>query len=195
MWNKRERIILTDEKFQDIYSDKKFRNEVAFAHKCVDGNLKFSHYATCSYPQEYIVTEEQIELAKAERDRARTQLLEDKKGWLLMDGMGSEIEPQFDGHIPNHRVRGYFLNDKGEKCFLEVATSRDIKLMRVTHSNCGHDEYYKNLDRRANHDYLRIPYSHKALLEIVNYEFGCSFKNIHVDNYDYYYEDVISVAQ
>ena len=61
-----EPITLTNEKLKEIYISEKFRNEVAFAHSCLDKDSVFKYKSTCSYPIRYIVTEAQILEAKKE---------------------------------------------------------------------------------------------------------------------------------
>ena len=75
-------IELTSEKLKEIYTNEKFRNEVAFAHTCLDINHKFKHKKTCDYPDEYIVTEEQIKEAEEERQRAKAETIEKNKNKL-----------------------------------------------------------------------------------------------------------------
>lgn len=186
----RTRSILTEEKLQDIYTDPKFRNQVANAHVCLNSNGEFKHKKTCSFPHEYIVTEEQINLAKEEKDKAKTLAVKEYKssGSLVFVAMGMDFESRFDDDICNHRVRASFINDLGVLCFLEVGTSARNEEMRVDHAiynyhTEGDDNSINNfqgLERRQNYP----KYTIKNLLEFVNTNFKCSFKTLVVDRYN-----------
>ena len=64
-------IILTNEKFSEIFTDISFCQQVANAHICADKNGVFKHFKTCSYPIEYIVTDEQKNAAIEEFNKQR----------------------------------------------------------------------------------------------------------------------------
>ena len=131
----KEYQIMTDEEFKNIYTSEKFRNEVAFAHKCCDKHSNFKYYGTCTYPNENRrqVTEEQIKIAKELREQRKAEVLKENKNKLLFVGMGCNFEAK-EGFINNHRIRTEFLNSEGKKYFIEVGTSRDPELMRCDHS-------------------------------------------------------------
>ena len=183
---------LSDEKFQEIYTNKKFRNEVAHAHTCLTANFKFKHKKTCSYPVEYIVTEEQIELAKKELERSKLETIEANKGNLLFTGMGWAKE--LGKGITNHRFRAYFKTDRDTKAFVEfsyVDTKDNPDCLHVDFAFFGED---CNKHRR-NFEGSFVPKSLDTVLKIVNDSFGCSFKKAVIDNYDISPNDVISQAQ
>lgn len=123
--------ILSDEKFQEIYTNEKFRNEVAFASKNCDKYGNFKYYKTVSYPESWIVTPEQIELAKAERERSKAEKITNlQKGVLVFVGMGISYEARFEGDICNHRIRTTFKNNAGHTYFVEFCKNgrKDDKL-------------------------------------------------------------------
>ena len=72
--NNRTRVQLTDEKLQEIYTSEKFRNDVAYAHGYTLQNGE-TGLKTCSYPIEYIVTPEQVEIATKEQERRKKEVL------------------------------------------------------------------------------------------------------------------------
>jgi hypothetical protein len=121
---KNEYIELTEENFQKIYSDEKFRNEVAFAHGCYSAspNSKFKHFGTCSYPIRYIVSEEQKKLANEELERSKKEAIESVKDCLVFVAMGMDYVSRYEDDVCNHRIRTEILNPDGKKFFIEVGT-------------------------------------------------------------------------
>ena len=142
---------LTDEKLQDIYSNKKFRNQVAYAHGCYSAypNNTFKYKKTCSYPDEWIVTDEQIALATKELERSQVETKKKHKNSLLFVGMGMTYETNTD--IGNFRIRTEFLNRYGKQFFVELGTAVDHDYTRCDFSidrNQKEDKYnYANLER------------------------------------------------
>lgn len=125
-------IILTSEKFHEIYSNEEFRNQVAYAHGYSKNNGE-SGMITCSYPTQYIVTEEQIKEATSEIERAKKVLVKANKNNLMFVGMGSNYAPRYNGDVCNHRIRTEFKNSRGHHFFIEVGTASNNE-MRVDHS-------------------------------------------------------------
>lgn len=124
---------LISDKFKDIYTDEEFRNDVAFAHGVADKNGNNKYRKTCSYPIEYIVTEEQIAEAEKERLRAKKQTVKDNKGKLMFVGMGMTYEPRYEDDVCNHRIRTSFVNAEGKMYFIELGTGNGHQ-MRCDHS-------------------------------------------------------------
>lgn len=125
-------IELTPEKFAEIYTSEKFRNEVAFAHGCkYEGQPEYKK--TCSYPVEYIVTDMQVAEATKERERAKIQTVKDNEGKLMFVGMGMEYSPRYADDVCNHRIRTEFVNAEGHRFFIELGTGRGDQ-MRIDHS-------------------------------------------------------------
>lgn len=117
--------VLQDEKFQEIYTDEKLRNAVAFAHGCSDKYGKHLHHKALMYPDEYIVSKDQIQEAKNELERGKAEKVKNMKaGQLVFVGMGMEYKSRFDGDLCNHRIRTYFKNDEGRCFFIEVGTGK-----------------------------------------------------------------------
>lgn len=117
---KTNETILTSEKFSDIYTNESFRNAVAFAHKCYDKYSCFLHYKALDYPNEYIVTTEQIEAAKTEYNRAKAEKVANlQKGQFVFVAMGCDRPIKTEDEINNHRVRTEFKNTEGRHFFVE----------------------------------------------------------------------------
>jgi hypothetical protein len=114
-------IVLSPEKFKEIYSNEEFRNQVAYAHS-YSGKNGESGKITCSYPTTYIVTEEQIAEANKEVERRKKEVVKANKNKLMFVGMGMTYEPRYDGDVCNHRIRTEFKNSKGHHFFIEVGT-------------------------------------------------------------------------
>jgi hypothetical protein len=117
-------IQLTPEKFEEIYTNEQFRNQVAFAHVHTDSNNNFKYRATCSYPVKYIVTDGQIEKANKEYERMKKIVFETHKNDLLFVGMGMTYNERYPDDICNHRIRTEFLNREGKRYFVEFGTGQ-----------------------------------------------------------------------
>jgi hypothetical protein len=115
----KSQAVLTEEKFQEIYSNEKFRNEVAFAHSCLDSNNNFMYKQTCSYPTRYIVEEWQIVEAKKERNRRKKEVIKQNENTLIFVGMGLTYEGAEDDPC-NYRIRTEILNPEGKRYFIEL---------------------------------------------------------------------------
>lgn len=202
-------IKLTDEKFQNIYTDKKLRNQVASAGGCytVFPELKFKHYATVSYPIQYIVTKEQIEAAKAEWKRDSDEILKENKNHLLFKTMG--MRRGIKGEIDNHRIRVEFVNSKGNEYFIEICPSHYKWLgdIHVTHSidrtlqkemgdrvDCQKHFYNAFGLERPGETGLPYKYTEESILKMVNEVFDCKFKKIIIDHYTKFPSDYQSIS-
>ena len=123
---------LTAEKFNEIYSDEEWRNEVAYAHgvQLASGE---TFKGSCSYPVRYRVTEEQIEEAQKEINRKKEEIYKNHSNDLLFVSMGMDYAPRFEDDVCNHRIRTEFINKDGKHFFIEVGTGREDE-MRVDFS-------------------------------------------------------------
>lgn len=194
-----EYIELTAEKFAEIYTNEEFRNRVAFAHQCCDSGGRFKYFGTCSYPQRFIVTEQQIAEAKKEYERAKAEVYDKYYNDLLFVGMGSDYAPRYEGDPCNYRIRTEFTNKDGHRFFIELSRmakgdgmwitfsldrDRQIELNDDPHRQ---GEYY-NFHNLQNKD-LGQTYTHDNILRLVNAHFDCCFKNIVIDNYNIHPDD------
>ncbi len=197
---------LTADKLADIYTNEKFRNEVAFAHGYCKAGGELIGKKTCSYPIEYTVTDEQIAEANAERLRAKAETIAKHEGKLLLTGMGMPYKAEYADDVCNHRVRAEFISPDGTKYLFECSKARGDR-MHVSGAinrtieereiaRCGggvwidQSKYY--MDTRGVGDSRQ--YTLTNILTVVNYLFKCNFKEAVVDNYNISCEDVVSVS-
>ena len=201
MFDKRRKT-LTPEKFAEIYTDEKFRNRVAFAHAYHNSNGEKGRI-TCSYPVTYIVTEEQIAEAEAERIRAKKQAVKDNYVKLMLVGMGMAYEARYEDDVCNYRVRGEFQNPDGRVFLIEFGTGQGENL-RIDHAidrtrqdelqdSFAHQSEFFNF-KKLESKTPEMKYTLSNLLQIVNKYFNCNFREIVIDNYNVSTEDYISVS-
>ena len=199
----RTRIVLTPEKFQDIYTDEKFRNSVAYAHGYTlkDGE---EGCKTCTYPVEYIVTVEQIHAANLEIERKKKEVLNQLGNKLVFVGMGMTYTPKYEDDVCNHRIRTYFVNAKGNKYFIEFGTGRgenaridhaidETKRELIDAGKQSSGEWINNFNGLERREHMP-KYTLSNLLILINKEFGCKFTSIEVDNYTLNTNDFICIS-
>lgn len=183
---------LTEEEFQRIYTDKKFRNAVAWAHVCCDTLHKPLYKKAMCYPKDWMVSEEQIAEARAELKRAKAKTISANKGNLVFVGMGMECDK--GGGIINHRFRATFLNDKGRKCFVEYSYCDTEHAPDCLHCNFWITDYEVHKVEKY-HPGFYAPVDLDFVLKQVNHGFGCSFEGVVIDNYDLGPDDHISSSK
>ncbi len=152
---------LTDKEFQRIYTDKGFRNQVAFAHSCCDARGEHQYYNSFTHK----VTEEQKAKAEEERQRARKEAAAKIGNKLILIGMGHDYPARFEGDVCNFRVRTSLVNPKGRKFFIEVSKgvrrdmavdfSIDLDMKKVYSDNLD-----KAFDNRNAHPYNSKEWKH-----------------------------------
>jgi len=186
-------IVLTPEKFQEIYKDEKFRNAVAYAHACADAQGRHKHFLALMYPIDYIVTSEQITIAQKEVERAKKEALKNLGNKLVFVGMGMTYSPRYEGDVCNHRIRTEFQNPSGRRFFIELGTGKSgTELMRCDHAidRTRQDELNDHPEHQGEfYNYLGLErnqwpkYSLSAILKLVNENFECKFTEIEIDNF------------
>lgn len=182
---------------------------VTYAHGCANSQGKHQYYkAFGHYPQAYKVTEKQISEATKLYEIKKQQLIQELKqteNVLLMVGMGMEYENPLKNGVNNHRIRGYFINNNGTKCFIEFgkgySKGTEHKL-RIDHAILNADvtqetiNNYGNLERNTpNLDYTYLDYTYENILKIVNQNFDCSFTSVHYDYFLLTTEDYTSKSK
>jgi len=194
---------LTDEQFKEIYTNKKLRNAVAYAHGCLSSNMEFKHFRAMNYPNDYAVNQNQINKAKEEVARDKVKTVANIGNKLVFVGMGMNYEPRYKGDICNHRIRTEITNSEGHRFFIEVGTGLQNS-MRVDHSidRTVQDELNDHTQQNKFYNYGGIERTKKALkftkqnvLKLVNKTFGCNFTEIEVDYYTLTTEDYQSVSK
>ena len=205
-----------DSQLQDLATNPKLRNEVAFAHACHTSpstGSKYKHHKTCSWPVEYIVTQEQIKYAQELREEQKKSLierLENSPETIVFHGMGMNFDHNYEkdkentryrenirkSDVQNFRVRAYFMvNDT--KYFVEVMTDAegvgyfDFSIKFTTQADGTEvKEYgYGGLGYGT-----KIPYTREAILNVINRTFGTKFSEMYVDKYDLNVKDYITKA-
>lgn len=183
----RKKIELTDEKFQEIYTNEKFRNAVAYAHGVQSDNGTW--FKAMMYPIDYKVTQEQKDLALAEIIRAKEEKLQNLGGKLVFVGMGMTYTGD---DIGNYRIRTEFKSAGGLQFFIEFSSAgcdKTPKIANILHAICrkftfisgelkvvSHNNY-KNLECSS------VVYTQENILAFINKNFGCNFQEIEIDNY------------
>lgn len=129
----RSLIQLTGEKFQEIYTNEELLRNISTAHGCYDSSHQLKHFKAFSiYPDAYIVTQQQKDLAKQEFERLKAEKMANlKAGELVFISMGMDYEARFEGDICNHRIRATFKNDKGRTYFVEFSKNGNTSLKDV----------------------------------------------------------------
>jgi hypothetical protein len=192
---------ITEEQFQRIYTNQKVLKGVVYAHgyKYNDGRnseTEGKKIAFGLYPEKYLVTLEQIEKAEYELKKQKQKEILGNTENIIFISMGMSFKTEGD-YIGNHRIRASFINNDNKHCFIEVGTSKDNDKMIITHSiiNFGnnpirrkniyghYEEIYNDSTEKNNYlgleiRQLNLNYTFKNLLNIVNKNFNCSFKNI-----------------
>lgn len=194
-----QQIKLSDEKFNEIYTDDRFLHDCAFPVDCCDSRGFHKYYRTCTYPIEYIITEEQIAAAKVEFARRKQAFLDGyRKGTLVLVCMGMDYESQHPDGIGNHRVRGDFKNSEGHHYFVEFCRgiSKWDENFHCTFSvdmemedDGMHNYNIFGLQRR---NFGIMPFTKNSLLEIVNSTFGCNYRELVLAEWLINTDDIIS---
>lgn len=184
---------MTNEKMQEIYTNIDFCKHVANANNCYDKNSVFKYKKTCTYPISYIVSDEQIEEAAKEYNRAKDEfILNMKKNVLYFVGMGCNFKTSELSDVENYRIRAYFQNNKKELFFVEFSGSeRELKFY------CTFSISYKNGDLEdPSYNYAGIQnnqfqeYTKENILRIINSHFNCNFEGIEIEKHFYLTENI-----
>lgn len=208
---------LANDLFFHLIKEDKWINQIANSTKCYDKHSIFKYYKTCSYPVEYVVTEEQISKAKELCAIRKAEIISFiEKGELVFCAMGGYFKSQLDNGVGNYRIGCYFLNKKGHKYFIELCTSCDgenriyidfsideeLKVIRQ-------EEVRRELESRREvngkwgvyekQDYyncfgiekttIEIPFTFDNVLKLINDTYGCCYKSSRLVRYFASYED------
>ena len=123
---------LSNETFKRVYSDPKFRNTIACAHRYSEPGSHERMVAE-EYPNKFFVTDEQINEAKRLLKAAKEEVFNKHANDLLFCSMGCNYGPRYDDDVCNHRIRTEFLNRNGKRFFVEFGTGLGENLI-VDHS-------------------------------------------------------------
>lgn len=112
---------LTDELFCKLTATDEWIHLIANPSNCCDSQGRHKYFRTVSYPVSYIVTESQIAKAKEMAGRRNKEIIAGiRPDELVFINMGMDYESNIPGEVCNHRIRCYFLNDRGNKYFIEL---------------------------------------------------------------------------
>jgi hypothetical protein len=183
---------MDEETMRRIYTDKKLRNAIAYAHAVCEHNGKEIYKKAMYYPIDYSVSIEQIQEAKREIEADKKRILKKHKNTLIFVGMGMTYETKTN--VGNHRIRTYLKDKEWNKFFVEFGTAANNEFTRCDHSiKYDGDETINNYKRLETAAYLNgIRYTPENILKIVNDVFKCDFKNIFIDNYTLSCDEYIS---
>lgn len=175
--------LLDNATFEKLIKEDEWIHCIASYVACFDQHGKFKYYRTCSYPDEYIITPEQIERAKIEYQRRHREELESlQPGMLAFVTMGMDFDDKIDDSPNNHRIRCNFYNSKGHKYFIELTATMDKKNYYVDFSidvdleekreGTLIQDYYNacGLTRAT-----RIPATWPAILQLINNAYKCNY--------------------
>ena len=169
---------MTDEKFRQLIKEDYWISHIAHPVKCCYADGKFEHFRTCTYPYEYIVSDEQIAIAKKEYQRRHDEELANlKKGEIAFVCMGMDFDSKIKNGIGNHRIRAEFKNSKGTHYFIEFTTMMDEEAFYVDFSierSKDGDKYgacgigYDN----------QIPATSDEVLNFINKHYDCNYTKV-----------------
>lgn len=176
-----------------IKQSEEFRNKVAFAHGVHLGNGE-EFKGTTSHPQRYRVTEEQIKIAQAIRERKIKKVLKYNKNKLLFVGMGWH-EAESSGDVENCRIRTILQNNKGLNIFIELGSGKNNSIKNDPKNYIYCDFCFivpeKSEEPKYNYNNLqtntwnqKIEWNKKNILDYVNKNLNCSFSEIIIDNFN-----------
>lgn len=117
---------MSDATFRELTKQDYWIQNIAYATACYDKGHVFKHHRTVTYPDEYIVTEEQIAEAKHMAARRHDELLAGiKPGELVFCAMGMDYQSKHEGGVNNHRIRCNFRAKDGHRYFIEFCQTEN----------------------------------------------------------------------
>ena len=135
---------LTEQEFNQMFTNEKLRNAIAFAHGSYDSGMKFIGVVALVGSDRYLVASEQIEKAKQFYEEAKRQTFEQHKNDLLFCGMGCDYEALYDDDVCNHRIWTQFENSKGKHYLLEFQHTTDYNLYLSAFCDFDSEAEYNN---------------------------------------------------
>ena len=119
---------MSNEVFKKLIKNDYWVSNIALPVNCCDEYGNHTHYRTCSYPDEYIINEEQIKEAKREYKRRHDEEINNiKRGDLCFVAMGMSFNTTNKNDVGNHRIRAEFKNRNGKHFFIEFTLGMDNK--------------------------------------------------------------------
>lgn len=212
---------LTEEMFRELITQDSWISLLAKPTECHDQHGRFKHYRTCSYPVEYIVTEEQIRTAQERQEQRKKELIEGiKPGELVFVSMGCDYPTDNPDGVGNHRIRCHFTDGHGRTLFIELCRAartevfyvdavEDIHLEEQYRQDCLEVVRHNTETRRMNahkpmpSQYYRlqvgrnevIPGTWPAVVKFINRHFNCSYTSARKIDHFVYIDDYVCTPQ
>lgn len=199
--------ILSAEKFNLLTVSDKWVNAIQFPTTCCDKNHKFLYFKTCSYPEEYIVTEEQIQQAREIAEDRKRHILENiKTNDLVFVAMGGDY-PGLPGEVRNHRIRCNFKNIDGKRFFIEllyidndnfyIDCSLDLDKEEENEKKRIKEPFYPQTEYNAmgvENTLINKPFTFENVLQFVNETYNCCYTEARLVRYFVRCEDFINTC-
>ena len=197
----RDQRTMSDELFAELIQQDEWIQAIALPVKCCTREGHFRHYCTCSYPTEYIVSEEQVRIAAEHYQRRHDEVLSNiKKGELVFRAMGCDYPSRFEGDVCNHRMRCYFKNSAGRTWFVELLRSAE-RWEKEKGEGFYYDFAHEVIDGKSHYE-IHPPFpiyeyngrkflnrsicklfTWENVLEEINTRFGCNYTSARLENY------------
>lgn len=182
--------ILSAEKFNVLTVSDKWVNAIQYPVKCYDNNSNFKYFRTCSYPVEYIVSEEQIRQAREIAEERKRHILENiKANDLVFVAMGGDYSG-LPEEVRNHRIRCNFKNIDGKRFFIEILKGckdgffidfsidldkqEENKKKRIKEPFCQQTEYNAMGVEKT---HINKPFTWANVLAFINETYNCCYTN------------------
>lgn len=208
---------LTDEMFRELITNDCWIDRIATPVRCYNINNNFLHLRTVSYPVEYIVTEQQMQVAKERAEQRKQELIEGvKPGELVFVSMGCDYSSEMPDAVGNHRIRCRFTDGNGRTLFIELCRAartegfyvdavEDIQLEEQYRQDClevvKHNT--KTLSMNAHKpmpsQYYRLHFDYNkciqgtwpAIVEFINDNFHCNYTSARKIDHFVYIDDYV----
>lgn len=189
---------LSQEKFTEIYTDKSFRNAVAFPHSQVinfnNSKEKIPVKLTFTFPIKYIVNDKQTIEALKERDRDRKEILSSLKAQVIFIKKGASFScSSYD--IGFNKIATVIKNSQGRVFYLELSTvPRKNSHFKFKCNSVieliGHIQLRNYMQLESVKDFGM--YTKKNVLTFINKYFNCNFTKIEFDEFTLSESDLLT---
>lgn len=196
--------ILSAEKFNLLTVSDKWVNAIQFPTTCCDKNHNFKYFKTCSYPEEYIITEEQIQQAREIAEERKRHILENiKANDLVFVAMGCDYSGTPE-EVCNHRIRCNFMNIDGKRFFIEIIKCREYGFFIDFSIDLDKQEENKKKRIKAQTEYnymgveknlISKPFTWANVLAFINNTYNCCYTNARLIRYFVRCEDFINCCK
>lgn len=208
---------LTDEMFRELIKEDYWIDRIATPVKCYDKNRNFLHHHTVTYPIEYIVTEQQMQVAKELAEQRKQELIKGvKPGELVFISMGCDYPSEMPDAVGSHSIRCRFTDGKGRTLFIKLCRAArtedfyvdavdDIQLEEQYRQDFWEVvEYNKKTLNRSDYkplpsQYYRLHFDYNkciqgtwpAIVEFINRHFDCNYTSARKIDHFVYIDDYV----